>query len=224
MTDKKKSIIYFVLILTLAVAFLTLYLLDNSPSLETEDDSVIVRYESIKPTAISDVNEMEIEVDKDEDIHIYDEIQVIDWDIGRVDSLQILSPRKDFSLIRHNERDWSIRSVRLNERIPSSNNALFKVENVFNQLITNDYYTTDYSELSRYFEYPACTVLVFFKDGNNKKLTFIRTVAVIDEEIPNQKKGQMDTWVRVNDETVVYKTTYNVLARFLVQEQEFLNF
>lgn len=220
MSDKKKSIIYFVLILTLATAFLTLYLLDSSPSVKSEDDAVTMLYKTIKPAT---QNELETEEVNDDDNPIfYDEIRVVDWDLSTLDSLQILSPRKDFSLIRHDERKWSIRSARLNERIPGSNGAIFRVENVFKLLTTNDYNTVDYSELSRYFEYPACTVLAFFKDGSNKKLTFIRIMAEIDEELPDQQEDKLDTWVRINDETVVYKTTYNVLARFLVQEQEFL--
>ena len=220
MSDKKKKLIYFILVLSLAVAFLVLYLLDNKPSVKSQDDAVTMLYKSIKPTIESDFQKAATQKEPEgEVISHYEKVQIIDWNANELDSLQILSPRKDFSLIRHKESDWSLRSERMNKKIPKSNNAIFKVENVFNHLITNDYFTKNYSDLAKYFEYPACTVIAFFKDGTQSKLTFIRIVTEMKEQ---NGKAKMETWVRVNEETVVYKATYNVLARFLVREQEFL--
>lgn len=220
MSDKKKKLIYFILVLSLAVAFLVLYLLDNKPSVKSQDDAVTMLYKSIKPTIETNFPEAGTQNEPEgEVISHYEKVQIIDWNANELDSLQILSPRKDFSLIRHKENDWSIRSVRINEKIPKSNNAIFKVENVFNNMITNDYFTENYSDLSKYFEYPACTVIAFFKDGTKSKITFIRIVTELEKQ---DSKAKMETWVRVNEETVVYKATYNVLARFLVKEQEFL--
>ncbi len=226
MEDKKKSIIYFIIILLLAVAFVALYLVDSSIVESQGDDAFTEVIESIKPALENGNdnlpnNDENYDPNKSETIVNYEEIQVIDWDKNQIDSVQVFSQRKDFTLINHGkpgEKKWSIRSPRLDEKIPSSNNALFKLLNVFELFKTDNNLTRDYSEFAKYFEYPICTVVANFKDGRKEKITFIR-IAVYDE-FSDQTK--MKTWARVNEETVVYAGTYNILERFLVAEELFL--
>jgi hypothetical protein len=236
MDDKKKSIIYFIVILLLAVAFVVLYLLDSSITESEGQDAFTEVIENIKPALENDNNpspnkqEEKTESNKNQDKNLdsdnettvsYEEIKVINWDANEIDSVQIFSPRKDFTLINHGkagEKKWSIRSPRVNAKIASTNNALFKLLNVFTLFKTDNNLTRDYSEFSKYFEYPACTVVAHFKDGSQEKLTFIR-IAGYDEFMD---KTKMMTWARVNEETLVYAATYNILERFLVAENLFL--
>ncbi len=220
MDDKKKRIIYLILVFILALAFITLYLLDNNMTKSEGKDAFSVVYETIEPALNNEVNDdtNTTNPEKSETTLNYEKVQIINWDISSIDSLQIFSQRKDFTLINHDEDRWSIRSVRLDEKIPKANRAKWRILNIFTHLITNNYLTKDYSELAKYFEYPICTVLSNFKDGTQQKLVFIRIAEVND----SSQEVEMKTWIRVNDETVVYSVTYNTLERFLVQEKEFL--
>lgn len=235
MNEKKKSIIYFVIILLLAIAFVTLYLLDSNISESQGKDAFSNVVESLEPALHNEAedqtnsdtkkskstgNEYE---GKSETIVNIDVVQVIDWEKSEIDSIQIFSQRKDFTLINHGqpgEKKWSIRSPRVDQKITSTNRALFKLLNVFKHFKTDNYKTQDYSQFAKYFEYPVCEVVANFKDGRQEKLTFIR-IAEYNEE---KDETEMRTWVRVNEETVVYISTYNILERFLVAEKEFLKF
>ncbi len=226
MDEKKKSIIYFIVILLLALAFIVLYLLDSSIEESQGSDAITGVIESIKPalenqTSESSDEDNEETLPKSETVINYEEVKIIDWDVNKIDSIQVYSQRKNYTLINHGktgEKKWSIRSVRVEQKIVKSNNALFKLLNVFEHFKTDNNLTRDYSEFSKYFEYPICTIVVNFKDGRTEKLTFIR-IAGYNEILD---KTQMMTWVRVNEETVVYSSTYNLLERFLVAEEEFL--
>lgn len=233
MDDKKKSVIYFLLILVLATAFIVLYLLDSNMTKSEGDDAFTTVVKSMKETSESinaadsdnnDNKENMIEKDAekpDNNVIEYEEIKVIEWDRNDIDSIQVFSKRKDFSLINHGlpgEKKWSIKSVRLDEKIPPSNRALFKLLNVFEYFKTDNSMTKDYSEYAKYFDYPVCTIIVHFKDSSSRKLSFIRIAGynnILDRD-------EMQTWARVDEETVVYAATYNILERFLVAESEFL--
>ena len=91
---------------------------------------------------------------------------------------------------------------------------------MFDKFYTDNYQTRDYSDLAEYFENPICTVIANFNNGETEKITFIR----IEEFNTFSQKVIMTTWTRINEETVVYATTYNILERFLISENEFLKF
>jgi hypothetical protein len=226
MDEKKKKIIYFSLIFVMAIAFVILYLLDTDISKSEGSDAFTVYYNALEPSLDSDADNENVEestknstsVKESGSTYLYEEVQIINWDESKIDSLQIFSQRKDFTLIYHGPLKWSIRSPRLYEKIPKTNRAMFRITNVFNKLTTDNYLTKDYSEFAKYFEYPICTVVANFQDGTKSTIAFIRIAQVNDKT----DEVEMKTWVRANDDTVVYATSYNILERFLVLEKEFL--
>lgn len=219
MDDKRKKIIYLSFMFVLSIAFISLYILDNNMTKSQGDDAFTVLYDTLEPTIKNNQDENDSQdLQKSESTYSYEQIQIIDWDENKIDSVEVFSQRKDYTLIHHGPRKWSIRSERLDEKIPKTNRAIFKLTNIFTHMITDNNLTKDYSEFAKYFEYPICTVISNFKDGTKEKLTFIR-IAQVNE---TSNEVEMKTWVRVNEETVVYATTYNTLERFLVAEKEFL--
>lgn len=220
MTEKKKKIIYFIIILVMTLAFITFYSLDNNIAKAEGDDAFSVISKPFK-AALNDKDEEPADSTASEESFAdlaYEKIQVFTWEKNDIDSLQIFSQRKNFTLINHGPKNWSIRSARLNEKIPKANNAIFKLLNVFTHLTSDNKLTRDYSELAKYFDYPICTITASFKNGTKGKLTFIR----IAELNKFTNETEMKTWLRVNKETVVYATSYNTLERFLVNEEDFL--
>lgn len=226
MNEKKKKIIYFGLMLLLAVAFISLYLLDGNVAKSEGKDAFSSLIEAIEPT-INDnqaddtqtIEPQEIETSEYGKSYLKsDRIQIVNWDKSKVDSIQVFSPRNKFTLINQGRNSWSVRSVRIQENIPKTNRALFRLLNMFDHLYTDNNLTKDYSEYAEYFENPYCKVIVNFNDGTTKQMTFIG----IEEYDDFSQKVIMKYWTRVNEETVVYAILFNSLERFLVSENEFL--
>ncbi|MBI9032601.1 hypothetical protein JEZ13_11455 [bacterium] len=227
MNEQKKKIIYFIIIALIAVAFIVLYMMDTS--IKKSDDSFFTDIFNISESPIPNDSSSVIASKNSSSLdnsaisqsyHELDEIKVIDWNEVDVDSIYVDSNRNKFTLTRHGFKKWAIKSVRIDEKIPSSNNAIFRLLNVFQHFFTDNNLTRNYSEMSIYFEKPICTVKTYFKDGTVGTLTFTR----IEEYDRFHKENRLKTWVRVNDQTVVYATSFNILERFIVSETEFLKF
>jgi len=225
MNEQKKKIIYFIIIALIAVAFIVLYLMDTS--IKKSDDSFFTDIFNISESPIPNDSSSVIASKNSSSLdnpaisqsyHELDEIKVIDWNEAEVDSIFIDSPRNKFTLTRHGFKMWAIKSTRINEKIPRTNYAIFRLLNIFQHFVTDNNLTRDYSEMAEYFEKPICTVVTYFKDGTVGKLTFIR----IEEYDSFHKENRLKTWTRVNDQTVVYATSFNILERFIVSENEFL--
>ena len=228
MNEKKKKIIYFSIIIILAIAFTILYLMDKDIQKSEGKDAFSSVLESIEPV-LNDNQVAPTTGDKPRSKTISDEegsyissdkVLVINWDKTKIDSIQIFSQRNNFTLIRHGERKWSLRSVRVEQKIVKTNHALFRLTNVLDKFYTDNYQTRDYSDYAKYYENPICTVIANFNNGETEKMTFIR----IKEFDEFSQKVIMNTWTRINEETVVYAATYNILERFLISEKEFLKF
>jgi hypothetical protein len=219
MNEKSKKNIYFGIIILLAIAFTSLYLMDKDIHRSEGKDAFSSVMGSMEP-AITDNQVASTSGDEEESYLNSDKVQVINWDKSKIDSIQIFSQRNNFTLIRHGERKWSLRSVRVEQKIVKTNHAIFRLTNMFDKFYTDNYQTRDYSELAEYYENPICTVIANFNDGKTEKMTFIR----IEEFNTFSQKVKMTTWTRINEETVVYATTYNTLERFLISEKEFLKF
>lgn len=227
MNEKKKKLIYFNIIILLAIAFTTLYLMDKDIKKSEGKDAFSSILESIEPAINDDQTDPTTgdeakskAISDGESYSTSDRVQIINWDKTKIDSIQIFSQRNNFTLIRHGERKWSLRSVRVEQNIVKTNHALFRLTNMFDKFYTDNYQTRDYSEFAKYFENPICTVIANFKNGETEKMTFIR----IEEFDDYNQKVMMKTWTRINEETVVYAATYNILERFLISEKEFLKF
>lgn len=228
MCEKKKKIIYFSIIILLAFTFTALYLMDNDIHKSEGKDAFSNVLDSLEP-ALSDTQAPSSTSDNSqnaepelvkESIVNSDKVLVINWDKTKLDSVQVFSQRNNFTLIYHGVKKWSLRSARVEENITSTNHALFRLTNIFTRFYTDNYQSKDYSELAPYFENPICTVIANFNNGKTEKMTFIR----IKEFDEFSQKEVLNTWTRINEETVVYIATYNILERFLVSENEFLKF
>jgi len=236
MNENRKKIIYLCIIIFLAVAFVILYSTDKTNQDSKSQIAFSDIFQTIEPAfsanndnqnrSSSDNinNETNNETNNDDEVdeaipyNKFEKVQVINWDEAQVDSIRVSNPRNKFTLTRHGYRKWMINSVRIDAKVPRANRAIFRILNIFKHFFADYSLTRDYSELSEHFEKPICTVLVYFKDGTVEKLTFIR----IEEYNEIFKEYKLKTWVRINEETVVYSTVFNTLERFLVSENEFL--
>ncbi|OQY38122.1 MAG: hypothetical protein B6226_04095 [Candidatus Cloacimonetes bacterium 4572_65] len=193
-------------------------MLDKDPIVSEGDDAVTLVRKSIKPNpefAMPQPDSMVAGVNITPEM-----IQVIKWDKANVDSLNVYSTRKNYSISKIKTDQWNYRSSNISMEINKANDALFKLLNVFEHFKSASTATKDYSNYSKYFENPVCTVTAFFDNGKSQKISFIR----IAKEKPTSlsfKNPQMDTYVRVDNDSVIYATTYNILARFLVSEKTF---
>lgn len=231
MPSKFKRVGYFIFLMLMIGVFIGLYIYDQ-PKISEKDDAFMTLFKFLDPEhnyyetveKENDQDHKNNQVEKPEralnktETSQRDTLSLLNLEAKDISFIRVKSSRTNYTLIRKGYRRWIAEKNGSEIKVPRSNNKIFRITNIIKYLVVNTDYSRDYSDYAPYFEKPMCEVTVSSAKGKFYKMTFIR----IPTEIKNRFiMAKFEYYVRLNDESIIYKVTYNSLERFLVDYDEF---
>ncbi len=214
MSDKTKKIIYFSLLFILGAAFVILYNLDKT--IETDGQSIVdVATKWIPVDEDTQTNTAESDSLDSENYYKNETVTPFKYDLDDISEIKVTSDYYNYTLSQEKAKNWMYVSENLTCNVKRNNNSLNKLRNILFNIKADNYGTKDYSDYSRYFEKPLLTAKLTFKDKSTHTLQFIR----IEDQVRHMADSGKRTYVRVDDDTVIYFIVYSNVQRFMITDE-----